>query len=154
VLPNARITGRRIGVASHGRMEEVEIPGATCAARKTPNIFQDHPETPEVEISRATRQFVEECQLMGSLRHPHILQFLGVCFMPGLRFPTIGIIILTSSICHSCSSSPLKYHVPCGSPMWSADKGLKSCPILCTEWDKGDSPVLSSVVSLVHLEDK
>ena len=89
VLPNARITGRRIGVASHGRMEEVEIPGATCAARKTPNIFQDRPETPEVEISRAMRQFVEECQLMGSLRHPHILQFLGVCFMPGLRFPAM-----------------------------------------------------------------
>ena len=38
---------------------------------------------------RNLAQFVRECQLMSTLRHPNIVQFLGVCFFPGSRLPAL-----------------------------------------------------------------
>ena len=40
-----------------------------------------------VEESRT--MFIRECQLMSSLRHPHIVQFLGICFLPGSNTPAL-----------------------------------------------------------------
>ena len=67
----------------------MEIPGAVCAAKKIHDIFQDRSEIPAADIQRATAKFVEECQLMSTLRHQHIVQFLGVCFLPGPRLPQL-----------------------------------------------------------------
>ena len=91
VLHNVRLTGRNIGSrsGSYGSVEEVEIPGAICAAKKIHDIFQDRTQIPEDEIRRASEQFVVECRLMSSIRHPRIVQFLGVCFLPGSRLPAL-----------------------------------------------------------------
>ena len=83
VLPNVRFTGIRIGAGAYGSAEEVAIPGAICAAKKIHEIFLDRSEIPAVEIRRSISQFVRECQLMSTLRHPNIVQFMGVCFPPG-----------------------------------------------------------------------
>ena len=89
VLHNVRLTGRNIGTGSYGSVEEVDIPGAICAAKKIHDIFQDRTQIPEDEIRRASEQFVVECRLMSSIRHPRIVQFLGVCFFPGSRLPAL-----------------------------------------------------------------
>ena len=98
VLLNVRLTGTRIGAGAYGSVEKVEIPGAVCAAKKIHDIFQDRSEIPAAEIQRATTQFVEECQLMSTLRHPHIVQFLGVCFLPGSRLPALVMELLLTSL--------------------------------------------------------
>ena len=98
VLSNVRLTGTRIGAGAYGSVEKVEIPGAVCAAKKIHDIFQDRSEIPAAEIQRATAQFVEECQLMSTLRHPHIVQFLGVCFLPGSRLPALVMELLLTSL--------------------------------------------------------
>ena len=98
VLSNVRLTGTRIGAGAYGSVEKVEIPGAVCAAKKIHDIFQDRSEIPAAEIQRATTQFVEECQLMSTLRHPHIVQFLGVCFLPGSRLPALVMELLLTSL--------------------------------------------------------
>ena len=98
VLSNVRITGTRIGAGSFARVEKVEIPGAVCAAKKIHDIFQDRSEIPAADIQRATAKFVEECQLMSTLRHPHIVQFLGVCFLPGSRLPALVMELLLTSL--------------------------------------------------------
>ena len=89
VLHNVRLTGRNIGTGSYGSVEEAEIPGAICAAKKIHDIFQDRTQIPEDEIRRASEQFVVECRLMSSIRHPRIVQFLGVYFFPGSRLPAL-----------------------------------------------------------------
>ena len=95
VLSNVQLTGTRMGAGSYGFVEKVAIP---VAAKKIYDIFQDHTQIPTVDIQRATAQFVEECQLMSTLHHPHIVQFLGVCFFPGLRLPALVMELLLTSL--------------------------------------------------------
>ena len=35
---------------------------------------------------------------MSTLRHPHIVQFLGVCFLPGSRLPALVMELLLTSL--------------------------------------------------------
>ena len=89
MLSNVRLTGTGIGAGAYGSVEEVAIPGAICAAKKIHDFFQDTSQIPQAAIHKATTQFVRECQLMSILRHPNIVQFLGVCFFPGSRMPAL-----------------------------------------------------------------
>ena len=89
VLSNVRLTGTTIGAGAYGSVEEVAIPGAICAAKTIHEIFLDRSEIPPSEIRKNLAQFVRECQLMSTLRHPNIVLFLGVCFFPGSRLPAL-----------------------------------------------------------------
>ena len=89
LLSNASATGRTIGTGSYGSVEEVAIPGAVCAAKKIHDFFQDPRQMPCEGIEKVASEFVRECQLMSTLRHPHIVQFLGVCVLPGSRMPAL-----------------------------------------------------------------
>ena len=89
VLSNVRPTGIRIGAGSYGTVEEVVVPGAICVAKNIRTIFLDRSLIPAAEIRRATAQFVRECQLMSTLHHPNIVQFLGVVFFPGSQLPAL-----------------------------------------------------------------
>ena len=98
LLPNVRLTGRRLGAGSYGSVEEVAIPGALCAAKKIHEVFLDRSQIPEDDIQKASRQFVTECRLMSTMRHPHIVQFLGVCFLDGSRLPALVMERLLTSL--------------------------------------------------------
>ena len=88
VLSNVRFTGTRIGAGAYGSVEEVTIP-VGAAAKKIHDIFQDRSDIPDDEIDKASTQFVRECQLMSTLRHPNIVQFLGLCFLQGSPLPAL-----------------------------------------------------------------
>ena len=79
LLSNVRFTGVRISAGGYGGVEEVTVPGAICAAKKIDEMFLDRS-----EIRKSAAQFVRECQLMSTHRHPNIVQFLGVCFFSRL----------------------------------------------------------------------
>ena len=89
VLSNVQLTGTTIGAGAYGSVEEVVVPGAICAAKKIHDFFLNSAHVPPAAIRKATSQFVKECRIMSTLRHPNIVQFLGVCFLPSSRLPAL-----------------------------------------------------------------
>ena len=70
--------------------------GAICAAKKIHDLFFDRFEDPMGQ--RPYEQFARECQLMSTLRHPNIVQFLGIAFFPGSRLPALVMERLQTSL--------------------------------------------------------
>ena len=91
VLSDVQLTGTIIGCGAYGTVDEVAFP--VTAASKT-----IHPIFLQGGLSKAPSEFVRECQLMSSLRHPNIVQFLGVTFFPGSRLPALVMERLLTSL--------------------------------------------------------
>ena len=87
LVANVHPTGRELGTGAYGCVVEVEIPGATCAAKRIHEILLRTSSADAVK--NISDRFVQECRLLSSLHHPHIVQFLGVCFLPGSRLPML-----------------------------------------------------------------
>ena len=104
VLRNVRPTGRELGRGAYGAVEEVEIPGATCAAKIIHEALLRM--SNEDEVRSIKEKFVRECCLMSSLRHPHVVQFLGVCFLPGSRLPALVMEKLVVSLHELLETTP------------------------------------------------
>ena len=104
VVSNVRQTGRELGKGAYGSVVEVEIPGAVCAAKKVHETLTRL--SSEAELRRLARKFVEECQLMSSLRHPHVVQFLGVCFFPGSWLPFLLMERMLTSLSQLLETNP------------------------------------------------
>ena len=78
-LDNVLSTGKKIGHGAYGYVEEVEVNGAVCAAKKVHRVLLHHSNDGVEEFKQ---KFFKECVIMSKLRHPHIVQFLGVYFPP------------------------------------------------------------------------
>ena len=104
ILPNVRQIGRQLGKGAYGRVEEVEIPGAICAA-KSINEELLHLGTPE-GIKHITTAFVKECRLMSALRHPRIVQFLGVSYLSGSELPSLVMECLDTNLHQLLEAGP------------------------------------------------
>ena len=93
VLSDVQLTGTTIGGGAYGQVEEVAFP-VEAAAKTIHAILQGGPN----ELSKAVAEFVRECQLMSTVRHPNIVQFLGVAFFPGSRLPALVMERLLTSL--------------------------------------------------------
>ena len=111
VLSNVRLTGVKIGAGSYGSVDEVAIPGAICAAKRIHDIFLDRSKVAAADIRRSYDQFVRECRLMSNLRHPHVVQFIGVCFFPGSELPALVMERLSTCV-HDLLDSPTLPNTP------------------------------------------
>ena len=78
---------RNIGDGSYATVVSLSFRGLKCAGKKLHTIFFENasPQEKEHMIDR----FQEECQLLGRLKHPNIVQFLGVHFEDGSDLPVL-----------------------------------------------------------------
>ena len=86
IIPNVRPTGRQLGGGAYGTVEELEMDGLVCAGKKLYDALID-PENQGAQ--RMVDKYYNECRLLSDLRHPHIVQFLGICFLPDFRLPVL-----------------------------------------------------------------
>ena len=82
ILHDVTRTRKTIGFGSYGRVEEVAIPGAFGAAKKIHDFLtkQDPNWLAKEVADDYIQKFLSECTMMSRLRHPHIVQFLGLWF--------------------------------------------------------------------------
>ena len=100
LIPNdhVELTGTKIGAGAYGSVEEVKIRGTICAVKKMHDFFKDNSQLNEKDIKKASIRFVEECQLMSTLLHPNIVQFLGVTIFADSQLPALVMERLLTSL--------------------------------------------------------
>ena len=92
-LHGVRETGEELGRGSYAAVVEVDYKGMRCAAKKIYSILSQRGEG-----DRLVARFEEECRLLGALRHPHIVQFLGIYFDPATDLPVLVMEFLPTTL--------------------------------------------------------
>lgn len=80
IIPKRRvqITGKTLGRGSYGKVSLVEYDGTLCACKQVRSSILHHAD--ETEKTRLINDFLRECHIWSTLRHPNIVQFLGVFY--------------------------------------------------------------------------
>ena len=103
VLSSIYCLARSLGVGAYGSVEELDVNGVACAGKIIHEILLQ-PDTQGV--NSLSQRFVEECKLMSRLRHPHVVQFLGVCQLSFSRLPILVMELLMTSLDALLSKHP------------------------------------------------
>ena len=86
-LDGIRDTGKTVGCGSYAVVKELEFRGLKCVGKKIHDILFSSALRPEKEA--LLERFADECELLGGLHHPCIVQFLGVWFEQGSQLPVL-----------------------------------------------------------------
>ncbi|XP_065910235.1 uncharacterized protein [Dysidea avara] len=78
VLHHINLTGVEIGRGAYGRVFEVDYEGTLCAAKEVHTLLLQYAQGDELQ--KIKDDFLRECQIWSTLRHPCIVQFLGVYY--------------------------------------------------------------------------
>ncbi|XP_065913492.1 uncharacterized protein [Dysidea avara] len=73
-----KLDRKELGRGSYGRVYAVNYHGTICAAKEIHSILIE--EVGEVEMRRTVESFMRECYQCSALRHPNVIQFLGVYY--------------------------------------------------------------------------
>ena len=98
-LTGVRVTDRELGHGSYATVLELEYMGLKCAGKKIHELLLK-----QGNASYTLRRFEEECRLLSQVRHPNIVQFLGVYFQQGVRAPILVMEFLPTNLT-SCIDS-------------------------------------------------
>jgi serine/threonine protein kinase len=90
-----------LGTGSYGSVYKAECNGLMCAAKLIhPTLFT--PDTQEVDTRRAHRlpmkRFEQECELLSSIQHPNIIQYLGMFQDPDTGIPVLLMELMDKSL--------------------------------------------------------
>ena len=86
LLEDISKTGKLLGNGAFGSVEEVTVGGTVCAGKKLHAALID----PLGEgLQRVTERFISECKIMSKVRHPNIVQFLGLGFFDDSPHPML-----------------------------------------------------------------
>ena len=102
-LGDVRETGKKLGEGSYGEVVEVVYLGTACAAKRIHLVWEQLGGKPEEEFKR-------ECQIWSRLRHPNVVQLLGLLYKPSsgsaTNLPTIVMEKMDCSLRHFVETLP------------------------------------------------
>ena len=75
ILHGVNPTGKEIGRGAYGRVFEVNYEGTLCAAKEVHALLLQYAQGEDLE--KIKDDFLSECQIWSTLRHPCVVQFLG-----------------------------------------------------------------------------
>ena len=99
-----------LGHGSYGAVYKAKCDQLPCAAKIFRLAILD-PHDPESQ--KIMQKFEEECSFLCSIRHPHIVQYLGTTRDPNTKLPVLLMELLDESLTKMLehSQQPLAYHV-------------------------------------------
>ena len=86
-ITGIQLTGKILGKGSDATVKEVNWVGTSCAAKQLHEILLED-DSPG-GAKRFVDNFEKECMTWSKLIHPHVVQFLGACFLSGSRVPML-----------------------------------------------------------------
>ena len=126
ILSDLRTTGTIISSGAHADVVEVLVPSTRLgAAKRIRSHLQHSKEFRNDSLTSIAEQFAKECQLLASIKHPNIVEFIGIYFFPGDRLPA-----LVTERLHLNLHDLLDPPPPPDSPSRNLPLSLK-CSILC-----------------------
>ena len=94
-LTGIQLTDNELGTGSYASVYEVNYLGLKCAGKKIHELLLRQAGG---GITYALRRFEEECRLLSQLRHPNIVQFLGVYTERGNQAPILVMEFLPANL--------------------------------------------------------
>ena len=104
------IKSTSLGVGSYGAVYRALCDELPCAAKILhPTLF----ETNDPGARKIVERFEQECQFLSGVRHPHIVQYLGVSRDPESGLPVLLMELMDSSLTRFLEQSeePLPFHI-------------------------------------------
>ena len=77
VLHGVNPTRKEIGRGAYGRVFEVDYEGTLCAAKEVHALLLQYAKRNDRDLQKIKDDFLTECQIWSTLRHPCVVQFLG-----------------------------------------------------------------------------
>jgi serine/threonine protein kinase len=106
-----------LGIGSYGKVCKAECDGLLCAAKIIHETLSDPTAqqliAPHREHRLPMRRFEQECEFLSTIRHPNIIQYLGMYQDPDTYLPVLLMELMDDSLTHFLESSPqlIPYHI-------------------------------------------
>ena len=106
-----------IGIGSYGKVCKAKCDDLLCAAKLIHETLFDPTAhqliAPQRQHKLPIRRFEQECEFMSSIRHPNIVQYLGLYRDPDTGLPALLMELMDSSLTHFVESStqPIPYRI-------------------------------------------
>ncbi len=106
-----------LGIGSYGAVCKAKCDDLLCAAKiihqtlfSSTTLYQV---TPEREHRLPIRRFEQECEFMSAIRHPNIVQYLGIFRDTDTHLPVLLMELMDESLTHFLDSStvPIPYNI-------------------------------------------
>ena len=88
---------KKLGRGAYGSVFTVKYRGVVCAAKKIHSILCDDDVSPE-QKQAIKRDFVSECVCCSGIRHPNVVQFVGVYYSEESSLPIMVMELMDTSL--------------------------------------------------------
>ena len=106
-----------LGIGSYGKVCKAKCDDLLCAAKLIHETLFDPTAhqliAPQREHRLPMRRFEQECDFLSTIRHPNIVQYLGLYRDPDTGLPALLMELMDDSLTHFVESStqPIPYHI-------------------------------------------
>ena len=106
-----------LGIGAYGKVFKAKCDDLLCAAKLIHETLFDPTAqqliAPQREHRLPMRRFQQECEFMSIIRHPNIVQYLGIYQDPDTGLPALLMELMDDSLTHFVESytQPIPYHI-------------------------------------------
>ena len=106
-----------LGIGSYGKVCKAKCDDLLCAAKLIHETLFDPTAhqliAPQREHRLPIRRFEQECEFLSTIRHPNIVQYLGIYRDPDTGLPALLMELMDDSLTHFLENSPqpTPYHI-------------------------------------------